>query len=55
VRDALHAASIDPEGKKLLRAVFGGETFVEDMSRSYESLARALEIATSRGLLEELG
>lgn len=53
VRDALHAASTDPEGKKLLRAVFGGETFVEDMSKSYESLARALEIASARGLFEE--
>jgi phosphate/phosphite/phosphonate ABC transporter binding protein len=52
VRDALHAASTDAEGKKLLRAVFGGETFVEDMSKSYESLARALEIAAARGLFD---
>jgi len=52
VRDALHAASADDEGKKLLRAVFNGETFVEDMSKSYESLARALDMASARGLFE---
>jgi phosphate/phosphite/phosphonate ABC transporter binding protein len=52
VRDALRAASADDEGKKLLRAVFGGETFVEDMTKSYESLARALDMASARGLFE---
>lgn len=52
VRDALHAASDDAEGRKLLRGVFGGETFVEDMSKSYESLARALDMAQARGLFD---
>lgn len=50
IRAAFQAASETDEGKRLLRAAFGGDTFVEDMSRSYESLARALEMATSRGL-----
>lgn len=52
VRDALRAASNDDAGKKLLRAVFGGETFVEDMTKSYESLARALDMASARGLFD---
>jgi len=52
VRDALRAASADDEGRKLLRGVFGGETFVEDMTKSYESLARALDMASARGLFE---
>jgi phosphate/phosphite/phosphonate ABC transporter binding protein len=52
VRDALRAASADDEGRKLLRAVFGGETFVEDMTKSYESLARALDMASARGLFD---
>jgi phosphate/phosphite/phosphonate ABC transporter binding protein len=50
--EALRAASTDPEGKKLLRAAFGGDTFVEDMSKSYESLSRALDIASARGLFD---
>lgn len=52
VRDALRAASADSDGKKLLRAVFNGETFVEDMTKSYESLARALDMASARGLFD---
>lgn len=52
VRDAFRAASTDDTGRKLLGAVFGGETFVEDMSKSYESLARALDMASARGLFE---
>jgi phosphate/phosphite/phosphonate ABC transporter binding protein len=52
VRDALRAASAEDDGRKLLRAVFGGETFVEDMTKSYESLARALDMAAARGLFD---
>jgi len=52
LRDAFRAAGADAEGKRLLRAVFGGETFVEDMSSSYESLARALDMASARGLFD---
>jgi phosphate/phosphite/phosphonate ABC transporter binding protein len=50
VRDALREASADEDGKRALRDVFGGDTFVEDTSKSYESLARALEMASARGL-----
>lgn len=50
LRNAFRAASSDAEGKRLLRGVFGGETFVEDVAKSYESLARALDMATARGL-----
>jgi phosphate/phosphite/phosphonate ABC transporter binding protein len=50
LRNAFRATSSDAEGKRLLGAVFGGETFVEDVAKSYESLARALDMATARGL-----
>ena len=50
VCDALRATSADAEGKKMLREVFGGDTFVEDTTKSYESLARALDMASARGL-----
>ena len=50
VRDALRANCMDAEGKRLFRDVFGGETFVEDATKSYESLARALDMASVRGL-----
>ena len=50
VRDALRANCMDTEGRKLFRDVFGGETFVEDATKSYESLARALDMAQARGL-----
>ncbi|MBX3188900.1 MAG: PhnD/SsuA/transferrin family substrate-binding protein [Labilithrix sp.] len=50
IRDSLRAASVDEQGRRLLRAVFGGEAFVEDMAKSYESLARALDMASARGL-----
>jgi phosphate/phosphite/phosphonate ABC transporter binding protein len=50
VRDALRANCMDTEGKRLFRDVFGGETFVEDATKSYESLARALDMAQVRGL-----
>ena len=52
VRDALRAASGDSSGRKMLRGVFGGETFVEDMTKSYESLASALHMASARGLFD---
>lgn len=50
VRDALRACCMDAEGRKLFADVFGGETFVEDATKSYESLARALDMASVRGL-----
>jgi phosphate/phosphite/phosphonate ABC transporter binding protein len=50
VRDALRASCMDTEGKRLFRDVFGGETFIEDATKSYESLARALDMAQVRGL-----
>ncbi len=50
VRDALRAASADSDGRRRLRNVFGGETFVEDTTKSYESLSRALDMASARGL-----
>jgi phosphate/phosphite/phosphonate ABC transporter binding protein len=50
LREALRAANVDAEGKRLLREAFGGDTFVEDQTKSYESLARALDMATKRGL-----
>jgi phosphate/phosphite/phosphonate ABC transporter binding protein len=50
MRDALRATSADAEGRKMLRDVFGGDTFVEDATKSYESLARALDMASARGL-----
>jgi len=50
LRDALRAASGSDDGKALLRAAFGGDTFVEDISKSYESLSRALDMASARGL-----
>lgn len=55
IRGAFQAASETEEGRRLLRAAFGGDTFVEDMQKSYDSLARALDVydkmATSRGPL----
>lgn len=50
IRDALRAASGDTTGRQRLREVFGGETFVEDTTKSYESLSRALDMASARGL-----
>lgn len=52
VRDAFRAASCEEEGRRRLHAVFGGETFVEDMTKSYQSLARALDMASARGLFD---
>jgi phosphonate transport system substrate-binding protein len=52
LREAFRATSTDAEGKRLLQDAFGGETFVEDQSKSYESLAAALDMATKRGLFE---
>jgi phosphate/phosphite/phosphonate ABC transporter binding protein len=50
VRDAFLGASASDEGRRYLRDAFGGDTFVEDMQRTHESLARALEMASARGL-----
>lgn len=50
LRDAFRALGADAEGRRLLSAVFGGETFVEDVSKSYDALARALDMASARGL-----
>ena len=52
VSNAFLQASAHDEGKRLLRDAFGGETFVEDMTKSYKSLASALEMASARGLFE---
>lgn len=52
LRDALRAANDSPDGRKLLRDAFGGETFVEDHAKSYASLASALEMAEKRKLFE---
>jgi phosphate/phosphite/phosphonate ABC transporter binding protein len=49
-RDALRAICMDATGRGSFRDVFGGDTFVEDTTKSYESLARALDMAQVRGL-----
>lgn len=50
--EALLAASKSEEGKKLLSAVFGGEGLQEGLAKSYDSLQRALDMATKRGLFD---
>ena len=49
---ALEAASESDEGRKLLASVFGGEGVQPGLAKSYDSLQRALDMATKRGLFD---
>lgn len=49
---ALHTASQTAEGKKMLSDVFGGESLSDGLAKSYDSLQRALDMATKRGLFD---
>lgn len=49
---ALEAASETDEGRKLLASVFGGEGVQQGLAKSYDSLQRALDMATKRGLFD---
>lgn len=49
---ALRDACKDAEGRELTRAIFGGDELREGLAPGYESLKRALEMATARGLFD---
>jgi hypothetical protein len=49
---ALRAASQCDAGRKLLSAVFGGDGLKDGLAKSYDSLSRALDMATQRGLFD---
>ena len=53
VRNALTAASTDPEIAKLVHTIFGIECFTADDYPDYEGLRRALESAFACGLIDE--
>ena len=53
VRNALTAASTDPEIAKLVHKIFGIECFTADDYPDYEGLRRALESAFACGLIDE--
>ena len=50
--DAFRRASADPEGRALLRAVFGGEELREGVEPGHEALRLAYEGATANGLFD---
>jgi len=47
---AFRDACSDPERRGLVRDVFGGDDLTEGLAPGYDSLQRALEMATSRGI-----
>lgn len=52
VWDALEAACNSEDGKKLVSAVFGGDGVQSGLAKSYDSLQRALDMATKRGMFD---
>lgn len=52
VWDAIRAAADDSTAKKLVRDVFGGDAMRDGLAKSHESLSKALDLATARGLFD---
>ena len=52
VLKALRKACSDDALRPLVRGVFGGDSFQEGLAPGYDSLKKALELATSRGLFD---
>jgi len=52
VWDALVATSEDATGRRLLRDVLGGDALKPGLAKSYDSLGKALDMATKRGLFD---
>ena len=50
--EALKSACSDETLKPLIRKVFGGDGLSEGLAPGYDSLKKALEMATSRGLFD---
>lgn len=50
--DAFRAAGDDGKARRLVRDVFGGDTMRDGLGKSHESLTKALEVATARGLFD---
>ncbi len=52
VWDALRSAADDASAKKLVREVFGGDSLRDGLGKSHESLSKALDLASARGLFD---
>lgn len=50
--EALRAAAADPQAKKMLKDIFGGDELSEDAATGYDSLRSAMEMAMARGLFD---